>query len=169
HQEGNQQHIPHLLRSSKCFRTASPISFPWKVTTTFPFIRHFKQLIPRRAPFMNNSKKTPTPSRPKSVDMTYTMHNSTHSHHDNPPTLPMAFSRLNSPELTNSWTLAKKSVLTRKAIIPMGVYSTLRPFHQSDNLFLATWDDNYPTIAQQQASEGKNNRYVILEVSEDTY
>lgn len=54
-------------------------------------------------------------------------------------------------------------------IIPLGVYSTIKPFNKSaENLYLATWSDPYPTIAEKKASRDANNTYIILKVEGST-
>jgi len=57
-----------------------------------------------------------------------------------------------------------------KAIIPLGVYSGIKPFDESvDNLYLATLSDFYPTMEEKKAARYENKDYVILNVIGITY
>src|SRR5690606_17435464 len=53
-----------------------------------------------------------------------------------------------------------------EAVIPIGVYSDIRPFSQkgAENLYLAIWSDPYPTVAEKKENERSNKTYVILQV-----
>ncbi len=55
---------------------------------------------------------------------------------------------------------------TGNPILPMGMYSTIHPFHQTDDLFLVTWNPD-TAVAECRASD--NKRHAILEIVGDSY
>ena len=51
-------------------------------------------------------------------------------------------------------------------IIPVGVYSTIKPFFTANRaLYLATWSDPYPTTREWKERRDANKTYVVLEVT----
>ena len=51
-------------------------------------------------------------------------------------------------------------------IIPMGVYSTIKPFFTANRaLYLAAWSDPYPTTREWKEMPDTNKTYVVLEVT----
>ncbi|MGV3762940.1 WG repeat-containing protein [Parapedobacter sp.] len=53
-----------------------------------------------------------------------------------------------------------------KEIIPLGVYSDIKPFTQpgGGNLYLAIWSDPYPTVAEKKETAFADKTYLILRV-----
>jgi len=56
-----------------------------------------------------------------------------------------------------------------QVLIPEGIFTTIEPFPDAPNLFLAEWEDRYPTKAERKERETKNKHFVLLKVSADTY
>lgn len=58
-----------------------------------------------------------------------------------------------------------------KAIIPEGVFSELEAIPQSPGLYLAQWDEQYPTVEERQQVDYayRNKTFVLLELTGDTY
>src|SRR5690606_10779124 len=54
-------------------------------------------------------------------------------------------------------------------IIPEGVFSGIEPLAQIPNLYLAEWQESYPTIAEQKTRTAENKQFVLLEVNGTEY
>lgn len=57
---------------------------------------------------------------------------------------------------------------TGDVVIPLGIYSEIKPFQKTDNLYLATQSTPHSTV-EAEALEPENKDYVILKVTDNAY